>query len=285
MRRADVTSPATAAVSGQAGTPAGPGQARTGPGTAATASGAALTVTELTVDLGGRPVLTGLNLTVGHGQFLGLLGPNGAGKTTLLRAILGLLPHRGDIRVAGKPAAALRGRIGYVPQRHEFTWDFPISVEDVVLTGRSSRLGWLRRPQVADYQAVNTALAQVELDHVRKRPVAELSGGQRQRVLVARALAMDSQLLLLDEPFTGVDMPTAELLTALFGRLAADGRTVIMSTHDLPAAMATCTQIALLRGTILCHGTPDGIRDPQAWMDTFSVSATSPLLTSIGLTA
>ncbi|WP_286957813.1 anchored repeat-type ABC transporter ATP-binding subunit [Brevibacterium sp. UBA7493] len=251
----------------------------------ATASGAALTVTGLTVDLGGRPVLTGLNLTVEHGQFLGLLGPNGAGKTTLLRAILGLLPHRGDIRVAGKPAEALRGRIGYVPQRHEFTWDFPISVEDVVLTGRSSRLGWLRRPQVADFQAVNTALAQVELDHVRGRPVAELSGGQRQRVLVARALAMDSQLLLLDEPFTGVDMPTAELLTGLFGRLAAHGRTVIMSTHDLPSAMATCTQIALLRKTIRQQGTPDEVRDRQAWMDTFSVSATSPLLTSIGLIA
>ncbi|MFB9776365.1 anchored repeat-type ABC transporter ATP-binding subunit [Brevibacterium otitidis] len=252
---------------------------------ASPASGAALEVSGLTVDLGGRPVLTGLDLSVAAGQFLGLLGPNGAGKTTLLRAILGLIPHRGDIRVSGRPAAALRGRIGYVPQRHEFTWDFPISVEDVVLTGRSSRLGWLRRPQVADYQAVNTALAQVELDHVRRRPVAELSGGQRQRVLVARALAMDSQLLLLDEPFTGVDMPTAELLTGLFGRLAAAGRTVIMSTHDLPAAMVTCTQIALLRGTIRLHGTPDEVRDPEVWMDTFSVSATSPLLTSIGLSA
>ena len=237
----------------------------------------------LEVCLGRRQVLSGVTLDVAKGEFLGLLGPNGAGKTTFLRTLLGLLPYRGVAHIQGKQPRAHKGRIGYVPQRHEFSWDFPITVEGVVLTGRMVSKKYGGRTGVEDFRAVHQALSQVELANLANRPVGELSGGQRQRVLVARALVVQSPILLLDEPFTGVDMPTVELLTALFAQLAQAGHCVVMSTHDLPAAMDSCTSLGLLREKIHAVGTPGTLRNPHIWMDTFEVSATSPLLRSIGI--
>ncbi|MFJ8580975.1 anchored repeat-type ABC transporter ATP-binding subunit [Micromonospora sp. NPDC093277] len=231
------------------------------------------------MDLGGRPVLRDVRLHLDCGELVGLLGPNGAGKTTLLRAILALVRTRsGRVLVEGKPSRPGRSTIGYVPQRHEFTWDFPISVEQVVLSGRTGRLGLLRRPGVADWRAVGDALDRVQLSALRGRPVAELSGGQRQRVLVARALALAPGILLLDEPFTGLDMPTQELLGDLFASLAQEGRAVLMTTHDLVAAMASCTRLVLLNGRVIADGRPEELQDVEVWMRTFGVSETSPLL-------
>lgn len=231
-----------------------------------------IAVEGLAVQLGGRIVLEDANLTVHPGELVGLIGPNGAGKTTLLRTALGLLkPVRG--------AVAVHGDMGYVPQRHEFAWDFPISVEDVVMTGRSGRLGLLRRPGTEDWQAVDEALDRVRMADLRTRPVGELSGGQRQRVLVARALALRPAALLLDEPFTGLDVPTQELLSELFLSLAREDRAVLMTTHDLAGAMYGCDRIALLNRTVVAIGTPAELADEdELWMRTFGISERSPLL-------
>jgi manganese/iron transport system ATP-binding protein len=231
-----------------------------------------IAVENLAVQLGGRIVLEDANLAVAPGELVGLLGPNGAGKTTLLRTALGLLqPVRGRVSVGGS--------MGYVPQRHEFAWDFPISVEDVVMTGRSGRLGLLRRPGTEDWQAVDAALERVRMSDLRARPVGELSGGQRQRVLVARALALRPSALLLDEPFTGLDVPTQELLTDLFASLAREDRAVLMTTHDLAGAMHGCDRIALLNRTVVAVGTPAELADEdELWMRTFGIGERSPLL-------
>ncbi|TDC49743.1 anchored repeat-type ABC transporter ATP-binding subunit [Jiangella ureilytica] len=233
----------------------------------------------VTVALGGRPVLHDVDLAVDTGELTGLIGPNGAGKTTLLRSILGLVrTSAGRIEVDGRPVGPRRSPVGYVPQRHEFAWDFPISVENAVMTGRSGRLGLFRRPGVADWQAVGEALDRVGMSELARRPVGELSGGQRQRVLVARALALQPRVLLLDEPFTGLDLPTQELLTGLFVELSREDRAVLMTTHDLVGALDTCTRIALLNRTIVADAPPSELLDPEPWMRAFGVSETSPLL-------
>ncbi|MDA0173629.1 anchored repeat-type ABC transporter ATP-binding subunit [Solirubrobacter taibaiensis] len=231
-----------------------------------------IAIKHLTVRLGGRTVLADASLAVPAGELLGLLGPNGAGKTTLLRTVLGLLkPVRGQVIVGGN--------LGYVPQRHEFAWDFPISVEDVVMTGRAGRLGLFRRPGIADWQAVDEALERVRMGDLRARPVGQLSGGQRQRVLVARALALRPSALLLDEPFTGLDVPTQELLSELFLSLAREERAVLMTTHDLAGAMHGCDRVALLNRTIVAVGTPAELADEdELWMRTFGIGERSPLL-------
>ncbi|KAB8160283.1 anchored repeat-type ABC transporter ATP-binding subunit [Streptomyces sp. 3MP-14] len=244
----------------------------------------ALAVRGLNVDLGGRRVLHDVELTVEAGDFMGLIGPNGAGKTTLLRAVLGLVrPASGSIRVEGEPVGRVRQRVGYVPQRHEFAWDFPISVADAVLSGRVRRMGWLRRAGVADYRAAGAALARVGMTELADRPVGQLSGGQRQRVLVARALALRPRVLLLDEPFTGLDVPTQELLTDLFGALAGEGRAVLMTTHDLTAAVHSCGRLCLVNRTVVATGKPDELRDAEPWRAAFGIRAGSPLLAALGV--
>ncbi|MDZ5145540.1 anchored repeat-type ABC transporter ATP-binding subunit [Microbacterium testaceum] len=232
------------------------------------------------VDLGGRRVLQDVDLTVDRGELVALLGPNGAGKTTLLRTVLGL-QRIADGRVLVEGRAARRGpaAIGYVPQRHEFAWDFPLSVADVVMTGLTGRLGLFRRPGRAEWDAVAEALDRVRLGELAGRPVGQLSGGQRQRVLVARALVLRSAVLLLDEPFTGLDMPTQELLSRLFADLAREGRAVLMTTHDLLGAVDGADRLALLNRTIVAVGTPARLtRDAQAWSATFGVAADSTLV-------
>jgi manganese/iron transport system ATP-binding protein len=245
-----------------------------------TAAAAALAIENVSVELGGRRVLTGTALTVDRGELVGLIGPNGAGKTTLLRVILGVLaPSTGRVLVEGRISKPGRMPIGYVPQRHEFAWEFPMSVANVVMTGLTGRLGLFRRPGVTQWEAVADALERVRMTDLADRPVGQLSGGQRQRVLVARALAAQPAVLLLDEPFTGLDMPTQELLSALFADLAREGRAVLMTTHDLLSALDGCDRIALLNRTIIATGTPARLAaDPTLWMTTFGVGANSALL-------
>lgn len=240
----------------------------------------ALAVENVSVELGGRLVLTGTNLTIRRGELVGLIGPNGAGKTTLLRTILGVLsPSVGQVLVEGRVSKPGRTPIGYVPQRHEFAWEFPISVANVVMSGLTGRLGLFRRPDVAQWEAVADALERVRMTDLADRPVGQLSGGQRQRVLVARSLAARPAVLLLDEPFTGLDMPTQELLSALFVDLAREGRAVLMTTHDLLSALDSCDRIALLNRTVIATGPPAQLAaDPARWMATFGVGPDSALL-------
>ncbi|MBB4662851.1 anchored repeat-type ABC transporter ATP-binding subunit [Conexibacter arvalis] len=241
---------------------------------------AVVSVEGVAVRLGGRLVLRDVDLDVARGELVGLIGPNGAGKTTLLRTLLGLLsPMRGTVTIAGRRARAGAIPIGYVPQRHEFAWEFPISVEQVVMTGLTGKLGLLRRPGVAEWRAVDEALERVRIADLRTRPVGELSGGQRQRVAVARALAPQPAALLLDEPFTGLDMPTQDLLSELFASLAREGRAVLMTTHDIAGAIHGCDRLALLDRTIVAAGSPQRLaRDAGLWMRTFGVGERSPLL-------
>ncbi|MDR2374144.1 MAG: anchored repeat-type ABC transporter ATP-binding subunit [Bifidobacteriaceae bacterium] len=240
----------------------------------------ALTVENVSLELGGRPVLTGADLSLHRGELVGLIGPNGAGKTTLLRAALGLLtPSAGRVLVDGRPAKPGRAPIGYVPQRHEFAWEFPISVANAVMTGLTGRLGLFRRPGAAHWEAVADALERVRLSDLADRPVGQLSGGQRQRVLVGRALAARPAVLLLDEPLAGLDMPTQELLSALFADLAREGRAVLVTTHDLLSALDGCDRIALLNRSVIACGAPAELAaDPEPWMATFQVGADSALL-------
>ncbi|WP_137991500.1 anchored repeat-type ABC transporter ATP-binding subunit [Streptomyces vilmorinianum] len=223
-----------------------------------------LRIDSVSVVLTGRTAVENASLTVSAGELVGLLGPNGAGKTTLLRAALGLT-------ATSAGAISTTGRVGYVPQRHEFAWDFPIDVAGAVLSGRTRAIGWLRRPRAHDRAAADAALELAGLTALRRRPLGELSGGQRQRVLVARALACEPRLLLLDEPFTGVDVPTQELLDELFGRLAADGRGLLMTTHDLAAAARTCKRVVLLNRTVVAEGGPGLLADPQQMLRAFGL--------------
>ncbi|MEV6281988.1 anchored repeat-type ABC transporter ATP-binding subunit [Kribbella sp. NPDC051770] len=243
-----------------------------------------LQIHNLAVTLGGRNVLHDVDLTLDPGEQLGLIGPNGAGKTTLLRAVLGLLPTtEGSITIGTRTPAQARGHLGYVPQRHEFVWDYPVDVRTAVTTGRTHLTGWLRRPSSTDRDAVQEALERVDLQALHRRPIGELSGGQRQRVLVARALAVRPELLLLDEPFTGLDVPTQEALTQLFRQLTEEGTAILMTTHDLPAAAGTCDRLVLLNRTVVADGPPDQLRDPSVWLDAFGVTSSDQLLHSLGV--
>ncbi|MFP5020742.1 anchored repeat-type ABC transporter ATP-binding subunit [Pseudonocardia phyllosphaerae] len=241
-----------------------------------------LQVRDLTVELGGREVLHDVELTVGDGETVGLIGPNGAGKTTLLRSVLGLVaPTRGSVVIDGADPGRRRGTVGYVPQRHEFSWDYPISVRAAVLSGTVHRRRWLRRASADDRAAVAEALERVAMTPLANRPVGELSGGQRQRVLVARALALRPRLLLLDEPFTGLDVPTQEMLTDLFGRLRGEGNALVTTTHDLAAASEMCTRLCLLNRTVVADAPPDGLTDPEIWLRAFGVTRSQQLLRTL----
>jgi manganese/iron transport system ATP-binding protein len=193
------------------------------------------------------PVVEGVDGIVAPGTALALIGPNGAGKSTLIKAILGLVPVvGGTIEVLGTTPVQARGRVAYVPQAEALDPAFPVSVLEVVLMGRYREIGWVRRPGRSDHRAARAALAMVGLEHRARDRFGVLSGGQRQRVLIARAVAQEARLLLLDEPFTGVDTTTTEALLAVLQRLRADGVAVVMSTHDLSVAHLACGEACLL---------------------------------------
>ena len=246
-----------------------------------------LRVQDLEVAYGRNTVLHDVNLEIQPGQFVGLLGGNGAGKTTLIRTILGLIrPRTGVIEVDGaRSAAARQAKIGYVPQRHTYAWDYPIDVAGTVLTGKVRQLGWGRRAKTADWEDVYAALDLVGMTALARRPLEQLSGGQRQRVLVARALVNHPQLLILDEPFTGLDQPAVESLNVLFSELTGGGQTLLMSTHDLMGALEVCGRLVLLRGTVQATGAPGELLTPEPWQRTFGVGSGSPLVRLIAALA
>ena len=243
----------------------------------------ALVASQVSVQLGTQRALDRVDLTVDAGELVGLIGPNGAGKTTLLRSVLGLVRFDGRILINGRPLAQSRGSVGYVPQRHEFAWDFPISVAGAVLSGRTRSVGWFRHPDRDDRESVAEALERAGITELRERPIGELSAGQRQRVLIARALALRPAVLLLDEPFTGVDTPTQEHLAALLNRLRSEGTALLMTTHDLAAAMRTCTRIALINQRVFADGPPEELKDPALWLRAFGVESADSLLFSAGV--
>jgi ABC-type Mn2+/Zn2+ transport system ATPase subunit len=208
-----------------------------------------VTAEDVAVGYGGRPVLEGLTFDLEPGQRLGVLGPNGGGKSTLVRALLGeLTPLAGRLEVAV--------RCSVVPQTERSRLDYPVTALDVALMGSLSRLPWWRRPGRRERRSALDALAAVHLAELAARPFGELSGGQRQRVLVARALVQDAGLVLLDEPFTGVDVASAEVLAALIDSLAAEGRGVLVATHDVDQARGF-DRVLCLNGRQVAFGRPE----------------------------
>jgi manganese/iron transport system ATP-binding protein len=205
----------------------------------------------------GHTALHHASFAIPRGTVTALVGVNGAGKSTLFKAIMGFVTvAQGEIRILGLPVAeALRQNlVAYVPQAEEVDWAFPVLVEDVVMMGRYGRMGFLRRAKAADHAAVEAALARVNMQDFRKRQIGELSGGQRKRVFLARALAQDGQVILLDEPFTGVDVRTEEQIVALLRELRDEGRVMLVSTHNLGSVPEFCDRTVLVKGTVLAYG-------------------------------
>ncbi|WP_126974738.1 metal ABC transporter ATP-binding protein [Frigidibacter oleivorans] len=217
----------------------------------------------------GHVALRDASFAVPAGSIAALIGPNGAGKSTLFKTVMGLVPAGGGrVEILGQPvAAALKAQaVAYVPQAEEVDWTFPVLVEDVVMMGRYGRMGFLRRPRAADRAAVDAALTRVGMAPFRHRQIGELSGGQRKRVFLARALAQEARVILLDEPFAGVDTATEGQIVTLLRALGAEGRTMLVATHDLVSVPDFCDRAVLVRGTVLASGptaevlTPDRLR-------------------------
>jgi manganese/iron transport system ATP-binding protein len=205
----------------------------------------------------GHTALHNASFEIPTGTITALVGVNGAGKSTLFKAIMGFVPAaRGEISVLGMPVqeALRRNIVAYVPQSEEVDWSFPVLVEDVVMMGRYGHMGFFRRPKAADHAAVSDALARVNMSDFRKRQIGELSGGQRKRVFLARALAQEGQVILLDEPFTGVDVQTEDAIVALLRDLRDEGRVILVSTHNLGSVPEFCDRTILVKQTVLAYG-------------------------------
>ncbi|GAA4433509.1 metal ABC transporter ATP-binding protein [Georgenia halophila] len=226
----------------------------------------ALEVQNLSVRYGAVTALDGVTLDLRPGTVTGLVGMNGSGKSTLFKSVMGLVPpESGSIRLLGGPAerARRRGAVAYTPQSEDVDWSFPVCVRDVVRMGRYGRLGLTRRLRRGDEEQVAGALERVGLSDLADRQVGALSGGQRKRVFVARALAQEADVLLLDEPFAGVDRLTEDTLTALLRTLAAEGRTVLISTHDLQNLDVLCDDAVLLHRRVILHASPREVLRPE----------------------
>lgn len=205
----------------------------------------------------GHTALEGVTAGLHAGTICGLVGVNGAGKSTLFKAIMGFVaPTTGRVTIAGQGVrlALKNNLVSYVPQTEDVDWNFPVLVDDVVMMGRYGHMGFLRRPSMADRQAVDEALERVDMGAYKKRQIGELSGGQKKRVFVARALAQGGQIILLDEPFTGVDIKTEDSLIALFRSLAAEGRLILVSTHNLGSVPYFCDEVMLINKSLLACG-------------------------------
>ena len=219
--------------------------------------------TDLTVTYrNGHTALRDVNFSIPRGSITGLVGINGAGKSTLLKAMMGFVPRAaGEITILGKTieAALAQNLVAYVPQAEDVDWNFPVLVEDVVMMGRYGYMGLLRRAGSADRLAVDQALERVSMTAWRHRQIGEISGGQRKRVFLARALAQQSDVILLDEPFTGVDVQTEEQIITLLKTLAAEGRIILVSTHNLGSVPEFCDRSILINGTVLASGLTDDV--------------------------
>lgn len=222
---------------------------------ATTSNEPVIQVQNLTVSYHHKPVLWDVNFALPQGQIIGVIGPNGSGKTTLLKSIMGLLPvDAGEVRLFGLPLKKVRGRISYVPQRESVDWDFPANIEDVVLMGRYRKDNLFKPLNKRDKEIAKEAMEQVGLLDLAKRPIAQLSGGQQQRVFIARALAQQADLYLMDEPFVGVDAATEDAILKLLTKMRDEGKTVIIVNHDLQTAYSFFDSIVLLRTRLIAAG-------------------------------
>lgn len=214
-------------------------------------------VEDLTVAYNARPVLWDVDLKIPRGQLMAVVGPNGAGKTTLIKAMLGLLkPVTGTVRFANgnDDIHALKKQIGYVPQSGSVDWDFPATVQDVVLMGCYGKLGWIRRPRKSDIELTKQMLSKVGMQDYSNRQISQLSGGQQQRVFLARALTQEAEVYFMDEPFKGVDAQTEKAIVMLLKDLKEQGKTVVVVHHDLQTVPDYFDYVTLINLRIIASG-------------------------------
>jgi manganese/iron transport system ATP-binding protein len=226
--------------------------------TASDGPGPSIEVRNVTVTYrNGVTAVEDASFRLGPSTICALVGVNGSGKSTLFKTLMGFLtPRRGEVRIAGLPVqqALKQGLVAYVPQSEEVDWTFPVLVRDVVMMGRYGHMKMLRIPSATDHAAIDAALARVGMSDFRERQIGELSGGQRKRVFLARALAQDATIILLDEPFTGVDVKTEAAIIALMGELRDEGRLMFVSTHNLGSVPDFCDQVVIFNRTVLAYG-------------------------------
>ena len=214
-----------------------------------------LSVHDLTVAYHRRPVLWDVELTIPEGKLIGIVGPNGAGKTTLIKAVMDLCPRvSGSVSVFGKPYRKSRSRVGYVPQRESVDWDFPVNVLDVVTMGRYGRIGWCRPVTHRQRNIAHTALERVGISELADRQISQLSGGQQQRTFLARALAQEADLYLLDEPFAAVDASTEKAIVGLLQDLRSAGKTALVVHHNLQTVAEYFDYVVLMNMRVVAFG-------------------------------
>ncbi|MHA6299740.1 manganese/iron ABC transporter ATP-binding protein [Devosia sp. CAU 1758] len=217
-----------------------------------------LTIDDITVAYrNGTTALRHASFVAPRGSITALVGVNGAGKSTIFKAIMGFVPLTGgSITILGQQGrqAQRQNRIAYVPQSEDVDWNFPVLVEDVVMMGRFGHMNMLRIPRAVDRETVASALARVDMTQYAKRQIGELSGGQKKRVFLARALAQEGEVILLDEPFTGVDVKTEDAIIALLRALRDEGKVILVSTHNLGSVPEFCDRTVLVKGTVLAAG-------------------------------
>jgi len=224
----------------------------------------------LTVAYHRNPVLWGIDLKAPAGKLIGIVGPNGAGKSTLIKAIMGLVPvSSGWIKIFGQPFKKALRRVGYVPQRESVDWDFPVNVMDVVLMGRYGRVGLVKRPSKEDREIARASLDKVQMLPFANRQISNLSGGQQQRVFLARALAQESDLYFMDEPFSGVDAATESAIITLLHELRERGKTMLVVHHDLPTAREYFDMLILLNMRLVAFGPTTEVFTPELLQKTY----------------
>ncbi len=240
-------------------------QPATGPASVPVEGCPALTVENLSAGYPAAPgAVEHATFTVMRGERVGVLGPNGAGKSTLFKAIVGLIPHHtGHISIHGEDCRTSHTMVGYMPQHEEIDWAFPATVRDVVMMGRLRQIGWLRWPRRADWEAVDAALHRVGMLPFHNRQIGQLSGGQKRRVFIARALVQETDVLLLDEPFSGVDAAAEQEILELLDLLRQEGVTVLLATHDMSMAANHFDRLLLLNRRVVAYGPPSAVFTPQ----------------------
>ena len=227
---------------------------------------------QLSVSYGATPALSNVSFSASSGELIAVVGPNGAGKSSLMKALVGLIDHRGEVSLHGRQCHHGRHRhsVAYIPQRHDLDLDFPISAQAVVASGRRRfRRAW-QLPTSKDRVAASAALERVGVGHLGTRRINELSGGELQRVLLARALAQEADVLLLDESLSGVDQPTASALIELLAELATGGATLLVTTHDLDLARRQFARCLAINRTIVADGHPARVLDAETIEATFA---------------
>ena len=218
-----------------------------------------LTIQDLSVRYRKNLALERASLTIQPQRIVGVIGPNGAGKSTLIKAILDLISYTGTVTYQDKPLKGQMKRVAYVPQRTAVDWDYPATVEDVVMMGRCIHIGWLRWASAKDRAIVQESLARVGMKSFAERQIGELSGGQQQRVFIARALAQKADLLFFDEPFVGVDQTSEAIIFQIFEELRNEHKTLLVVNHDLGEAISHYDDILLLKNRVVAFGPRENV--------------------------